>query len=107
MAKLDSKPQGRCDRAGYRSSKSVYLVGARASRFAVRGRKGLVEDFDIAPYSGQCPKCLLVRVMSGSTKRQLLFLLKTGGEIGGYCGPCDSRWALIPHERSAIAKGLR
>ena len=60
---------------------------------------------DSTPYSSRCPKCHELRFMDGSSRDDLLRLLKSGDKIEGWCQPCDERWTLSEQERAGIAKG--
>lgn len=61
---------------------------------------------DPIPFLSTCPQCKRKMPVDGYRRNELLKLLKTDGEIKGYCINCDVQWAIGAGERAGLARAL-
>lgn len=58
------------------------------------------------PFMSPCPRCGHWCLQDSYTRRALLRLVNTGGNIQGYCIACDEFWPIDAHERHVLVSWL-
>lgn len=58
------------------------------------------------PFMSRCPRCGFWCLQDSYTRRTLLRLTNTDGNIQGYCIGCDGFWPINDHERDVLINWL-